>query len=70
MSNTRTFKIKDLDRTRTEVIAQILREFEEAGDAMRFLNADGRVGWKATPRMLGRLADAQREARDDLADWP
>ena len=50
-------------------IAQILREFEEAGDAMRYLNADGRVAWKATPRMLTRLADAEREARDDLADW-
>ncbi len=37
---------------------------------MRYLNADGRVAWKATPRMLTRLADAEREARDDLADWP
>jgi hypothetical protein len=54
---------------RTEVIAQILREFEEAGDAMRHLNADGRIAWKATPRMLNRLGDAEREARDDLADW-
>jgi hypothetical protein len=30
-------------RTRTELVAQILGNFEEAGDAMRFLNADGRV---------------------------
>jgi hypothetical protein len=57
------------DRPRTEVIAAILRQFEEAGDAMRFLNVHGRVAWKATPRMLARLADAEREARDDLADW-
>jgi hypothetical protein len=56
-------------RPRTELIPQILRKFEEAGDAMRFLNADGRVAWKATPRMLIRLADAEQEARDDLADW-
>ena len=56
--------------TKSELIAQILREFEEAGDAMRFLNVEGRVGWKATPRMLTRLADAEREAMDDLADWP
>jgi hypothetical protein len=54
---------------RTTLIAQILRAYEEAGDAMRFLNGDGRVSWKATPRMLTRLADAEREARDDLADW-
>jgi hypothetical protein len=52
------------------VIAQILRKFEEAGDAMRYLNAGGRVAWKATPRMLARLADAEREAQDDLADCP
>jgi hypothetical protein len=58
------------DRPKTEGIAQILRAYEEAGDAMRFLNTDGRVAWKATPRMLVRLADAEREARDDLADWP
>jgi len=63
-------KNRDLDHPRTELIAQILREFEEAGDAMRFLNADGRIAWKATPRMLARLADAEREARDDLADCP
>ena len=53
-----------------ELIAKVLREFEKTGDAMRFLNADSRVAWKATPRMLSRLADAEREARDDLADWP
>jgi hypothetical protein len=58
-----------LDHCRTDLIATILRKYEEAGDAMRFLNAGGRVAWKATPRMLMRLADAEREARDDLADW-
>jgi hypothetical protein len=57
------------DRPRIELLAQILRAYEEAGDAMRFLNAGGRISWKATPRMLTRLADAEREARDDLADW-
>jgi hypothetical protein len=61
---------QDLGRRKADLIAQILREFEEAGDAMRFLNADGRIAWKATPGMLARLADAEREARDDLADCP
>jgi hypothetical protein len=53
----------------TELIAQILRKFEEAGDAMRFTSSDGEIAWKATPGMLSRLADAEQEARDDLADW-
>jgi predicted transcriptional regulator len=52
-------------RTRTELIAQILREFEEAGDAMRHLNTKGEIAWKATPGMLARLADVEQEARDD-----
>jgi hypothetical protein len=56
--------------TKSELIAQILREFEEAGDAMRYLNPGGQIAWKATPEMLIRLADAEREAEDDLADCP
>ena len=63
-------KNQNPDRSRIAVIAQILRESEEAGDAMRFLNGDGRVAWKATPRMMIRLTDAEREVQDDLADWP
>jgi hypothetical protein len=55
---------------RTELLAQILGEFEEAGDAMRCLNTKGEIAWKATPGMLLRLADAEQEARDDeLAEW-
>jgi hypothetical protein len=64
------YRGKNSGRARTDLIAQILRQFEAAGDAMRYLNADGRVAWKATPRMLTRLADAEQEARDGLADWP
>jgi hypothetical protein len=57
-------------RTRTELIAQILRDFEEAGDAMRYVNPNGEIAWKATPGMLSRLADAEQEAMDDeLAEW-
>jgi hypothetical protein len=57
-------------RTKATLIARILCGFEEAGDAMRYLSSDGRIAWKATPRMLTRLADAEQEAREDLADWP
>jgi hypothetical protein len=37
---------------------------------MRYLDAEGQIAWKATPRMLVRLADAERDARDDLRDVP
>jgi hypothetical protein len=53
-------------RTRSQRIADILREYEEAGEAMRYLNAAGRVAWKPTPKMLTRLADAEQEVEDDL----
>jgi hypothetical protein len=57
-------------RSRTEVLAQILRKFEGAGDAMRYLNTKGEIAWKATPGMLTRLADAEQEGMDDeLAEW-
>jgi hypothetical protein len=52
-------------RPRAELIGQILRKFEEAGEAMRYLNTKGEIAWKATPGMLSRLADAEQEARDD-----
>jgi hypothetical protein len=53
-----------------QLIAQILRRFWEAGDAMRYLNTKGEIAWKATPGMLSRLGDAEQEARDDeLAEW-
>jgi hypothetical protein len=35
------------DRTRAELIAEILREYEQCGDAMRYLNANGEIAWKA-----------------------
>jgi hypothetical protein len=63
-------KNHDFSRTRAQLISQILREFEVAGEAMRYLDADGRLAWKATPGMLSRLADAEREAIDDMEDWP
>jgi hypothetical protein len=56
--------------SKTDLIGQILRKFEEAGEAMRYLATNGEIAWKATPGMLGRLADAEQEARDDeWAEW-
>jgi hypothetical protein len=53
-----------------ELLEEILRDFEARGDAMRYLNRKGRIAWKATPRMLERLADAEREAQADMQEWP
>jgi hypothetical protein len=53
--------------SKKKLIAMVVFEFEQAGDAMRYLRSDGKIGWKATPRMLDRLADAERDAIDDLA---
>jgi hypothetical protein len=57
-------------RPRTELVAQILGKFEEAGEAMRYVNTKGEIAWKATPGMVSRLADAEQEAIDDMDDWP
>jgi hypothetical protein len=51
--------------SKKKLIAVVLQEFEHAGDAMRYLGADGKVCWKATPRMLDRLADGERDAVED-----
>jgi hypothetical protein len=37
---------------------------------MRCLNKRGRIAWKASPRFLSMLSDAERDAHDDLAEWP
>jgi len=56
--------------TKGQLLAQMLRKYEERGDAMRYLDNQGKITWKATPRFLTTLADAEREARDDLEDFP
>jgi hypothetical protein len=63
-------KSGNAELSRRQLMVQILREFERRGDAMRCLNKRGRIAWKASPRFLSMLADAERDARDDLADWP
>jgi hypothetical protein len=63
-------KYEEANRTRAELIAEILREYERHSDAMRYLNAEGKIAWKASPAMLRRLADFQRDAEDDLDDLP
>jgi hypothetical protein len=63
-------KHENANHPKADLIAEILREYERCGDATRYLNAKGQLSWKATPWMLSRLGDAEREVEDDLADWP
>ena len=56
--------------TKTQLIVEILRDYERAGDAMRCLDDRGKIAWKASPSMLSRLADAECEVFDDLEDRP
>ena len=53
-----------------QLIAQILHQYQERGDAMRCLDVEGKIGWKASPRFLTMLADAEGDAQDDLEDFP
>ena len=45
-------RYENANRTRAELIVEILREYERSGDAMRYLNANGQIAWKTTPLML------------------
>jgi hypothetical protein len=63
-------KVRTPPKSKQSLIAEVLHEWEEAGEAMRYLRADGKIAWKATSKMLERLADAERDARDELDEWP
>jgi hypothetical protein len=63
-------KVNHIDLTKPQLIAQILRQYEERGHAMRYLDNQGTIGWKASPRFLTKLADAERDAQDELEDLP
>ena len=53
---------------RDQVFAETLVELESQGDAMRSLDAKGRVRWKATPDLRDYLNDLKLDAEADLAD--
>ena len=63
-------KTRISSKSKQALIAEVLHEWEEAGEAMRYLRTDGKIAWKSTPKMLERLADAERDARDELDEWP
>jgi hypothetical protein len=63
-------KLDHIDLTKQQLLAHILRQYERRGDAMRYLDKWGTIGWKASPRFLTMLADAERDAQDELEEFP
>jgi hypothetical protein len=55
--------------TRDLVPAEMLAELEAAGDAIRFVDAEGRIAWKATPSLCQCLMDLQLDAEADLDEF-
>lgn len=53
---------------RADLFIEILYEFEAGGDTMRYLNSDGQIAWKATPKLRDYLMDVQLDAQADLED--
>jgi hypothetical protein len=50
------------------VLAEMLAQLEARGDAMRFVDTDGRIAWKATPSLCGYLKDLELDAQADSED--
>jgi len=48
------------------LLRSVLLEFEERGLASRHLRSDGKIGWRATPKMHGHIREAELDAVDDL----
>ena len=42
-------KHENANHARVELIAEILRDYERSGHAMRYLNTKGQIAWKAFP---------------------
>ena len=53
---------------RDQVSVEVLAELEATGDAMRYVNFQGRIAWKATPSLRDYLKDLKLDAQDDLED--
>jgi hypothetical protein len=51
---------------RDEVFMEALIALESDGDAMRYLDSEGRIAWKASPRLRDYLADLKADALEDF----
>ena len=52
----------------TGFLPRMLAQLEAVGDAMRYLDSDGQIAWKATPRLRNYLMDHQLDAETDLEE--
>jgi hypothetical protein len=43
-------KLDHIELTKSQLVAEVLRQYERRGDAMRYLDANGKIGWKASSR--------------------
>jgi hypothetical protein len=50
------------------VSAGVLAKLEAAGEAMRFVDANGPIRWKATPDLRRHLQELELDAQDDPED--
>jgi hypothetical protein len=55
--------------TRNRALAETLAKLEASGDAMRFVDGNGRIAWKATPSLGEYLQGLELDAQEDLADF-
>ena len=46
----------------------MVAKLEGTGEAMRFVDAKGRVAWKASPQLRSHLKDLKLDAQADLRD--
>jgi hypothetical protein len=53
---------------RERLSAEVLSHLEDTGDAMRFVDTNGQMAWKATPQLRNYLTDLQLDAEADLED--
>jgi hypothetical protein len=50
------------------VFAEVLADLESQGDAMRYVDSQRRLAWKATPDLRDYLNDLKLDAEADLDD--
>jgi hypothetical protein len=55
-------------KTRDLISAEMLAGLEASGQAMRFVDTNGRITWKATPSLRQHLKDLELDAQADLQD--
>ena len=55
-------KYKHPQAQRHDVLPRILGELEAEGHAMRYVSRNGKIAWKATPRLRKALAEEDAEA--------